>query len=91
MLCYTAIIFLYFALDTKEYEDNGNINTALDVISYIELSILVTFCFEIFLKVYADSVTGYFKDTFNLVDAVIIVLSMGLTIADIIVTGKTFS
>jgi len=57
VLCYTAIIFLYFALDTKEYEGNGNIGTALDVISYIELSILITFCLEIFLRVYADSVT----------------------------------
>lgn len=55
VLVYTCIIFAYFALDTKEYEGVKDIEVALSVIQFIELAILIVFCLEIFMRVYAHS------------------------------------
>lgn len=52
VLFYTGIIFVYFALDTKDYEGVTDIVLALNVIQFFELAILIIFCIEILLRAY---------------------------------------
>ncbi|EAR99060.2 3'5'-cyclic nucleotide phosphodiesterase family protein (macronuclear) [Tetrahymena thermophila SB210] len=91
VIFYTLIIFVYFGLDSKQYDSIKEVQLALSIIQFIELSILIIFCIEIFLKIYALSASTYFKDKFNIWDAVFIFLSLVLTILDIIILDYTFS
>eukprot|EP00825_Cyclidium_porcatum_P049592 TRINITY_DN8606_c0_g1_i4.p1 TRINITY_DN8606_c0_g1~~TRINITY_DN8606_c0_g1_i4.p1 ORF type:complete len:344 (+),score=54.80 TRINITY_DN8606_c0_g1_i4:161-1192(+) len=87
---YTLLVFIYFALDTRQYKDNDNIQKALDIEQIIEMTILSIFQLEIVLKVIAFGFKNFIKDRWQLFDALVISISIIILALDMNLENKSF-
>lgn len=60
VVVYTVLVFILFALDNEENTNNSDIQLVIDIVQYIEMSILGIFMIEIILKVIAIGFTVKF-------------------------------
>lgn len=104
---FTIIVFIYFAIDTSEYNDNESIQLTITIVQNIELGILCFFSIEVFLKIYTfgfyvsffflfllkklKKKQDYFKDNWLIFDTIIIILSIVILVLDIILNNSSFT
>ncbi|EGR29338.1 hypothetical protein IMG5_158060 [Ichthyophthirius multifiliis] len=91
VIIFTIIVFVYFAIDTRDNKYNKEIQSVIKVFQYIELVILFIFQIEIFLKMYTFSIQVYFKDKWLLVDMIIMVASIVILVLDIVLNDSQFT
>lgn len=52
-IVYAILVFIYFALDNKQYKDDESIQSTLDVIRIVELIILISLLVKLFFRTIA--------------------------------------
>ncbi|EGR34748.1 hypothetical protein IMG5_002810 [Ichthyophthirius multifiliis] len=91
VIIFTIIIFVYFAIDTRDNKDNQQIQYVIQIFQNIEMALLILFCLEIFLKIYAFSYKVYFKDKWLFFDTIIMILSILILVLDIVLNNTQFT
>ncbi|KAL4457029.1 hypothetical protein ABPG74_014667 [Tetrahymena malaccensis] len=85
---YTILMFCEFSIDDPT-ENFSNVQGMLQILQYIEIVVISLIILEILLKCYAYGIKVYFKQRVNIIDAVVISLSLILVLTDQFITQSS--
>lgn len=89
-IVYAILVFIYFALDNKQYKDDENIQSTLDVIRIVELIILISLLVKLFFRTIAFGFIKTISDVWVSFDASLIVIIIALLFIDMGVSGDSY-
>jgi len=85
IIFYIFLVFVSFGI--TDIDTQGTLSGVINILVYVELSILIIFTLEIMANVYAYGFKFYFRDKWLLFDAIVILGSIALVIVDLSVDG----